>query len=91
MSYACHPPTNFTHFPVRLDSCYLYMDHRIERVRRLFAQYLRGKPDVPASATAREALEKEKTLPEKQASVFAELYDRARYSDHPVSEARRIA
>lgn len=58
-----------------------------ERVRRLFAQYLRGKPDVPASATAREALEKEKTLPEKQASVFAELYDRARYSDHPVSEA----
>ncbi len=35
--------------------------------------------------TAREALEKENLIPRNTAHAFADLYDRARYSDHPMT------
>ena len=54
------------------------------RVRRLYQQYLRRKP-AARSLTAREALSREKDLPQDQATAFTRFYERARYSDHEVS------
>lgn len=56
------------------------------RVRRLYQQYLHRHPDA-RRLTAREALHQADALPPQQASAFAELYEQARYSDHPIDPA----
>ena len=55
-----------------------------DRVRRLYWQYLRKKPEEKAK-TAREALKAEKRLSSAQINSFTQLYEKARYSDHTVS------
>lgn len=55
-----------------------------ERVRRLYQQFLKKKPDAQP-LTAREALAQDKWLAPENAKKFTELYERARYSDHDVS------
>lgn len=61
------------------------MDNR-ERVRSVYARVRATRADLPASCTAREALEQ---LPLKHADVaqFAQSYDRARYSEHPITDS----
>ncbi len=54
------------------------------RVRRLYQDYIKKRS--PASAmTAQEALAKETNVQKATACAFADLYDRARYSDHLVT------
>lgn len=57
-----------------------------ERVRRLYRQYLKSRPEMK-NKTAREALTEGNAIGKKQASAFAGLYEKARYSDHDVSSA----
>lgn len=54
------------------------------RVRRLYQQFLSRHPDA-AQKTAREALSQDRSCPRSQAEAFIQLYEQARYSDHPVS------
>lgn len=54
------------------------------RIRRLYQQFLQKKPDL-SPMTAREALKQEKWMPADRAAAFAELYERARYSDHEIT------
>lgn len=54
------------------------------RVRRLY-QELAKKRSFGPSMTAQEALAKDSALPPATASAFADLYDQARYSDHPIA------
>ena len=61
--------------------------HRLDgraRVRRLYQQFLRKTP-AARSLTAREALTQDQERSAAQAAAFAELYERARYSEHDVS------
>lgn len=54
------------------------------RVRRLYQDYIKKRN--PASAmTAQEALARETNVQKAAACAFADLYDQARYSDHPVT------
>ena len=61
------------------------------RVRRLYQQYLRRRPDQKA-LTVREAMRREKSVSPEGAQEFTELYEQARYSDHSISaqEADRL-
>lgn len=54
------------------------------RVRRLYRQYIQRKPEA-RGRTVREALGQDKRLSPTVAGAFADLYERARYSDHDVS------
>ena len=54
------------------------------RVRRLYQQFLRKKPENKAQ-TAREAIRADQRLSRAQAQDFTRLYETARYSDHEVS------
>ena len=56
-----------------------------ERVRRLYRQFLRRKPEERMK-TAREALQADRGYTPNQALAFADLYERARYSDQNVTE-----
>ena len=54
------------------------------RIRRLYQQFLRRKPEEK-NKTAREALKADKRLSGTQISSFTQLYEKARYSDHDIS------
>lgn len=55
-----------------------------ERVRRVYSLWLKRRGSgAPLSATAREALQS--AMPPDQAAQAAALYERARYSSHPIS------
>ncbi len=56
-----------------------------ERVRYLYRQFLRRRPDAK-NKTAREALSAEKGYTQAQASTFTEMYEQARYSERDISE-----
>lgn len=55
------------------------------RVRRLYQQFLKKRPEARYQ-TAREAISRNGGFSRRQASEFAQLYERARYSDHVVEE-----
>ena len=57
------------------------------RVRRLYRRYARVQ-NASAGETAREALAQPSALGASTAAAFADLYDQARYSDHPIPESR---
>lgn len=57
------------------------------RVRRLYRRYA-GIRNTSAGETAREALAQPSALDASTAVAFADLYDQARYSEHPVPEAQ---
>ena len=54
------------------------------RVRRLYQQYIRRKPEAQGR-TARETMLQDTRLSPSVAGKFSDLYERARYSDHDVS------
>lgn len=56
-----------------------------ERVRQLYRQFLRRRPDAKAK-TAREALQSDQTLSRAQADAFTRLYEQARYSTLDIAE-----
>ena len=60
------------------------MDNRL-RVRSVYTRLLRSHP-IPCDVTARDAIGN--ALPVKRADsrLLAESYDRARYSDHPITD-----
>ncbi len=61
------------------------MDNRA-RVRWAFGSMLRRAPDIPAAATAREALSGQ-----PDGGRLADIYDRARYSDEGIGDAEAAA
>ncbi len=56
-----------------------------ETVRRVYALLVKRMRRAEPSLTAREALQGGLSLPPDQAGQMASLYEKARYSDHPVS------
>lgn len=54
------------------------------RVRRLYQQYIRHKPEA-LGLTVREVMRQDERLSSSISGAFADLYERARYSDHDVS------
>lgn len=60
------------------------------RVRRLYQEFAKKRRLSPA-LTAREALTQDPVLPHTAAAAFADLYDQARYSEHPVTAAQADA
>ncbi|MBQ6257849.1 MAG: DUF4129 domain-containing protein [Clostridia bacterium] len=56
-----------------------------ERVRYLYRQFLRRRPEAQ-NKTAREALAEEKSYTQNQARAFTDLYEQARYSGRDISE-----
>lgn len=61
-----------------------------ERARRLYRQFIHLHPKW-RGMTAREAIDSDDTRKESTRKRFAELYERARYSDHPVTETEADA
>ena len=61
-----------------------------ERVRYLYRQFLRRRPEAK-NKTAREALAAEKGYTQSQARTFTELYEMARYSQREISEGEADA
>ena len=53
------------------------------RMRRLYQQFLMRRPEA-VGLTAREAVKKEKSLTQEYSKAFYQLYEKARYSDHPI-------
>ncbi len=61
------------------------MDNR-ERVRSVYARLRSSTRDVPGSATAQESFRHGLPIKQADATLLAESYDRARYSDHAIGD-----
>lgn len=60
------------------------------RVRRLYRRFAKVQ-NASAGETAREALAQPAAFSSATAAAFADLYDKARYSDHPIPESQADA
>ena len=60
------------------------------RVRRLYRRFAKVQ-NASAGETAREALAQPAAFSAATATAFADLYDKARYSDHPIPESQADA